>query len=43
MKGIKPGDRVVVEGFQRIAPDAPVKTTPWTNPALADANDSNRG
>ncbi|GGB07219.1 MexE family multidrug efflux RND transporter periplasmic adaptor subunit [Brucella endophytica] len=43
MKGINPGDRVVVEGFQRIAPGAPVKTTPWTNPSLASADSSDKG
>jgi len=28
--GLKPGDTVVVEGFQKIRPGAPVQATPWT-------------
>jgi membrane fusion protein (multidrug efflux system) len=33
--GINAGDRVIVEGFQRIAPGAQVTVEPWTNPSLA--------
>ncbi|GGA83293.1 MexE family multidrug efflux RND transporter periplasmic adaptor subunit [Brucella endophytica] len=43
VKGLYPGDRVVVEGFQRIAPGAPVKTTPWTHPSLASTDSSDKG
>ncbi|RZI41394.1 efflux RND transporter periplasmic adaptor subunit [Herbaspirillum sp. HC18] len=28
-EGLKPGDRVIVEGFQKIRPGAPVKSVPW--------------
>lgn len=28
-EGLKPGDRVVVEGFQKIRPGAPVSAEPW--------------
>ncbi|MFT4183130.1 MAG: efflux RND transporter periplasmic adaptor subunit [Rhizobium sp.] len=34
-EGISAGDRVVVEGFQRIAPGAQVTAEPWTDPAIA--------
>ncbi|MEQ1951794.1 efflux RND transporter periplasmic adaptor subunit [Mesorhizobium sp. CN2-181] len=37
MSGISAGDRVVVEGFQRIAPGAKVAAESWTNPSLATA------
>lgn len=30
--GLKPGDRVVVDGFQKMRPGAPVKPVPWTRP-----------
>jgi len=29
-EGVKPGDRVIIEGFQKIAPDAPVTPVAWT-------------
>lgn len=29
--GLKPGERVVVEGIQRVMPGAPVKPVPWTD------------
>lgn len=32
-EGLKPGDEVIVEGFQKIRPGAPVTTRPWQNPA----------
>lgn len=28
-EGLKAGDRVIVEGFQKVKPGAPVKTVPW--------------
>jgi membrane fusion protein (multidrug efflux system) len=28
-EGLKPGDRVIVEGFQKLRPGAPVKPVPW--------------
>jgi membrane fusion protein (multidrug efflux system) len=28
-EGLKPGERVVVEGFQRVVPGVPVKPVPW--------------
>jgi membrane fusion protein (multidrug efflux system) len=34
-KGLKPGDRVIVEGFQKLGPGAPVKPVPW-KPARTD-------
>jgi membrane fusion protein (multidrug efflux system) len=37
VNGINPGDRVIVEGFQRIAPGAAVKPEAWKNPSLAQA------
>jgi membrane fusion protein, multidrug efflux system len=35
--GLKPGERVVVEGFQRLRPGAKVKATAWTPPPQATA------
>jgi membrane fusion protein (multidrug efflux system) len=32
-EGLKPGWRVVVDGFQKFTPGAAVKPVPWTNPA----------
>lgn len=34
-EGISAGDRVVVEGFQKVAPDAQVAAEPWTDPAIS--------
>jgi len=35
-KGLRPGDHVVVEGFQKIQPGASVTPVPWSGPATAD-------
>ena len=35
--GLNPGEQVVVEGFQKIRPGAPVKAVPWQAPAAAAA------
>ena len=35
--GLNPGDQVVVEGFQKIRPGAPVKAVPWQKPGAAPA------
>lgn len=32
-QGIVAGDRVIVEGLQKVKPGATVRTVPWTNPA----------
>ena len=32
-EGVKPGDRIIVEGFQKIAPGAAVTPVAWTPPA----------
>ncbi|MCX5463393.1 efflux RND transporter periplasmic adaptor subunit [Alcaligenes parafaecalis] len=38
-KGVQAGDQIIVEGFQKIRPGAPVQTIPWkgNKPAGADA------
>lgn len=36
-KGLSPGDEVIVEGFQKIRPGAPVQPMPWKNPTAASA------
>nr|WP_237351982.1 efflux RND transporter periplasmic adaptor subunit [Rhizobium sp. ACO-34A] len=41
--GLGVGDRVVVEGFQRIAPGVKVVPEPWTNPVLARTGNTDRG
>ncbi|NTJ79530.1 efflux RND transporter periplasmic adaptor subunit [Agrobacterium rhizogenes] len=43
LRGITPGDEVIVEGFQKIASGSAVKTEPWVNPATAQACNSSRG
>ncbi|WP_205910911.1 efflux RND transporter periplasmic adaptor subunit [Paroceanicella profunda] len=35
-QGLQPGERVVVDGFQKIGPGAPVQTTEWVNPLTKD-------
>jgi len=35
-EGLKPGDRVIVEGFQKVKPGAAVKAVPWKSAAQAD-------
>jgi len=37
-EGLQPGESVVVEGFQKIRPGAPVIATPWTKPAAVAAS-----
>ena len=36
-EGLKPGERVIVEGFQKLRPGATVKTVPWNPPGSAPA------
>ncbi len=36
-EGLKPGERVIVEGFQKLRPGATVKTVPWNPPGNAPA------
>ena len=40
--GLKPGDKVIVEGFQKIRPGAPVAPTDWKNGTKADAAASDK-
>jgi membrane fusion protein (multidrug efflux system) len=35
--GLQPGEQVIVEGFQKIRPGAPVKASPWQRPGAAPA------
>ena len=37
LDGLKAGDQVIVEGFQKMRPGAPVKPVPWTAPAAPTA------
>jgi membrane fusion protein (multidrug efflux system) len=37
LSGLNRGDQVIVEGFQKIRPGAPVKATPWQPPGTAPA------
>ena len=36
-EGLQPGDQVIVEGFQKMRPGAPVKPVPWAGPAASAA------
>jgi len=44
LDGLKPGEQVVVDGFQKIRPGAAVKPVPWaaSAPAAAPASDASR-
>lgn len=33
--GLKPGEQVMVDGFQKLRPNAPVKAVPWSPPGTA--------
>ncbi len=35
LDGLKPGEQVIVEGFQKMRPGAPVKPVPWAGPSPA--------
>jgi membrane fusion protein (multidrug efflux system) len=37
LEGLKPGEQVIVEGFQKMRPGAPVKPVPWARPASPEA------
>jgi membrane fusion protein (multidrug efflux system) len=37
LSGLKPGDQVIVDGFQKMRPGAPVTPVPWTGGASAPA------
>jgi membrane fusion protein, multidrug efflux system len=39
-EGLKTGDRVIVEGLQKVKPGAPVKPVPWQNTATPKANEA---
>jgi membrane fusion protein, multidrug efflux system len=41
-EGLKPGDRVVVQGFQKLAPGAKVATQPWTMAATGSPSNEGR-
>ncbi|MFZ5544887.1 MAG: efflux RND transporter periplasmic adaptor subunit [Pseudomonadota bacterium] len=37
LDGLKPGEQVIVDGFQKMRPGAPVKPVPWVPPGTAAA------
>jgi membrane fusion protein, multidrug efflux system len=37
LEGLKAGEQVIVEGFQKLRPDAPVKPVPWSANGAAAA------
>jgi membrane fusion protein (multidrug efflux system) len=37
LDGLKPGEQVMVDGFQKLRPGAPVKPVPWSPPGAAPA------
>jgi membrane fusion protein (multidrug efflux system) len=37
LEGLKPGEQVIVDGFQKMRPGAPVKPVPWSPPGAANA------
>jgi len=42
-KGLSAGDKVIVEGFQKIGPGAPVKPVPWRTPRAGDGKTAKKG
>jgi membrane fusion protein (multidrug efflux system) len=38
LEGLKPGEQVIVDGFQKMRPGAPVKPVPWTPPSAGHAS-----
>jgi membrane fusion protein (multidrug efflux system) len=38
LEGLKPGEMVMVDGFQKLRGTAPVKPVPWQSPASAAAS-----
>ncbi|HVK95754.1 MAG TPA: efflux RND transporter periplasmic adaptor subunit [Noviherbaspirillum sp.] len=42
-EGLKPGERVIVEGFQKVAPGATVKAVPWKAAAPSNASQPQAG
>jgi len=40
LDGLKPDDRIVVDGFQKFAPGDTVKPSPWRGMRTADAHDT---
>ncbi|HSW18908.1 MAG TPA: efflux RND transporter periplasmic adaptor subunit [Ramlibacter sp.] len=43
LDGLKAGEQVMVDGFQKLRPNTPVKAVPWTNGAPAAANGASAG
>lgn len=43
LEGLKPGEQVIAEGFQKMRPDAPVKPVPWAGAAAAGATSAPTG
>jgi membrane fusion protein (multidrug efflux system) len=35
LEGLQPGEKVMVDGFQKLRPGAPVKPVPWSAPSGA--------
>jgi membrane fusion protein (multidrug efflux system) len=42
-EGLNAGDKVIVEGFQKVAPGMKVNPQPWSNPALAQVAGKAKG
>ena len=38
LEGLKSGEKVVVDGFQKLKPNAPVQPVPWQDPAAQGAS-----
>ncbi len=43
LQGLKPGDKVIVEGVQKVRPGAPVRTTPYKPPTQSAASEQSKG
>ncbi|MGZ8259070.1 MAG: efflux transporter periplasmic adaptor subunit, partial [Caldimonas sp.] len=43
LDGLKPGETVMVDGFQKLRGSAPVKAVPWQLPAASAAAAAGRG
>ncbi|MGB4727350.1 MAG: efflux RND transporter periplasmic adaptor subunit [Thermogutta sp.] len=43
LEGLKAGERIVMEGMQRLKPDMVVNVVPWVEPSAAASQESSRG
>jgi membrane fusion protein (multidrug efflux system) len=40
--GLKPGEQIIVEGFQKLRPGAPINPQPWKGPSSNGASSAKK-